>query len=143
MTNSSIATIHWSTCQLTGAIMSTRSRASFLLEAVCFIHGIMARRDTEGWLCRVHGLPNQPRGVIHCPVLVRTPHIPFKLVSLARVVSGSSTPSSSTIFALQLLIAGHKQFRGGSGGQSPPVLAFSLRVLGLVSREYDVLVYSV
>ena len=26
-----------STCQLTGAIMSTRSRANFLLEAVCFI----------------------------------------------------------------------------------------------------------
>ena len=52
----------------------------------------------------------------------------------------SSTPSSSTIFALQLLIAGHKQFRGVLGGQSPPILAFSLRVLGLVSREYDVLV---
>ena len=65
-----------------------------------------------------------------------------------RVVSGSSTPdsstpSSSTIFALQLLIAGHKQFRGGSGGQSPPVLAFSLGVLGLVSQEYNVLVFSV
>ena len=36
-----------------------------------------------------------------------------------RVVSGSSTPDSSTIYALQLLIASHKQFRGGSGGQSP------------------------
>ena len=52
------------------------------------------------------------------------------------VVSGSSTPDSSTpssltIFALQLLIASHKQFRGGgSGGKSPPVLAFSLRVWG-------------
>ena len=59
------------------------------------------------------------------------------------VVFGSSTPDSSTIFAFQLLIASHKQFRGGSGGQSPPVLAFSLRVWGLVSREYDVLVFSV
>ena len=69
------------------------------------------------------------------------------------VVSGSSTPSSSTpdsltpssstILALQLLIAGDKQFRGSSGGQSPPVLAFSLRVWGIVSREYDVLVFSV
>ena len=41
-----------------------------------------------------------------------------------RVVSGSSTPdsstpSSSTIFALQLLIASHKQFRWGSGGRAP------------------------
>ena len=66
-------------------------------------------------------------------------------------MSGSSTPDSSTsslstIFALQLVIASHKQFRGGgggSGGQSPPVLAFSLRVWGLVSWEYDVLVFSV
>ena len=55
----------------------------------------------------------------------------------------SSTPSSSAIFALQLLITSHKQFRGGSGGQSPPVLAFSLRVWGLVGCEYDVLVFSV
>ena len=38
-----------------------------------------------------------------------------------------------------LLIASHKQFRG----QSPSVLAFSLMVLGLVSQEYDVLVFSV
>ena len=64
------------------------------------------------------------------------------------VVSGSSTPDSSTrdsstIYALQLLIASHKQFRGGSGGRSPPVLAFSLGVWGLVSQEYDVLVFSV
>ena len=29
------------------------------------------------------------------------------------------------------------------GGAVPPVLAFSLRVWGLVSREYDVLVFSV
>ena len=43
-----------------------------------------------------------------------------------RVVSGSLTPnsltpSSSTILALQLLIASHKQFRGvlGGGGLSP------------------------
>ena len=35
-------------------------------------------------------------------------------------VLGSSTPDSSTIFILQLLIASHKQFgEGGSGGQSP------------------------
>ena len=54
----------------------------------------------------------------------------------------SSTHNSSIIFALQLLIASHKQLRGGSGGQSPPVLAFSLRVLGLVSQEYDVFVFS-
>ena len=56
----------------------------------------------------------------------------------------SSTRNSSIIFALQLLTASHKQLRGGSGGQSPPppVLAFSLRVLGLVSQEYDVLVFS-
>ena len=54
----------------------------------------------------------------------------------------SSTRDSSIIFALQLLIATHKQLRGASGGQSPPVLAFSLRVLGLVSQEYDVLVLS-
>ena len=45
-------------------------------------------------------------------------------------------------FALQLLIASHKQLGGGSGGQNSPVLAFSLRVLGLVSQEYDVLVFS-
>ena len=54
----------------------------------------------------------------------------------------SSTRDSSIIFALQLLIASHKQLRGGSGGQSPPVLAFSLGVWGLVSQEYDVLVFS-
>ena len=66
---------------------------------------------------------------------------------LKRLVFGSSTIDSSThdssiIFALQLLIASHKQFRRGSGGQSPPVLAFSLRVFGLVSQEYNVLVFS-
>ena len=54
-----------------------------------------------------------------------------------RVVSGSSTPnsltpSSLTIYALQLLIPSHKQFRG----------VFSLGVWGLVSQEY-VLVFSV
>ena len=37
--------------------------------------------------------------------------------SSQRVVSGSSTPSS-TIFALQLLIASHKQFRGVLGGRA-------------------------
>ena len=63
------------------------------------------------------------------------------------LVFGSSTINSSTcdssiISALQLLIASHKQFRG-FWGAVPPVLAFSLRVLGLVSREYDVLVFSV
>ena len=65
----------------------------------------------------------------------------------AWVVSGSSTPDSSTpdsstIYTLQLLIASHKQFRGFWGAE-PPVLAFSLGVLGLVSQEYDVLVFSV
>ena len=64
-----------------------------------------------------------------------------------RVVSGSSTPDSSTpdsstIYTLQLLIASHKQFRGFWGAE-PPVLAFSLGVLGLVSQEYDVLVFGV
>ena len=58
------------------------------------------------------------------------------------LVFGSSTCNSSIIFVLQLLIATHKQLRGGSGEQSSPVLAFSLRVLGLVSQEYDVLVLS-
>ena len=58
------------------------------------------------------------------------------------VVSGSSTPDSSTIYALQLLIASHKQFRGVLGAE-PPVVAFSLGFLGLVSQEYDVLVFSV
>ena len=53
-----------------------------------------------------------------------------------------STLDSSIIFVLQLLIASHKQFRRGSGGQSLPVLAFSFRVLGLVSQEYHVLVFS-
>ena len=53
-----------------------------------------------------------------------------------------STRDSLIIFALQLLIASHKQFKGGSGGQSPPVLALSLRVWGLVSQEYGVLVFS-
>ena len=47
------------------------------------------------------------------------------------------------LFALQLLIASHKQFRGGSGRWSPSVLAFSFRVWGLVSREHDVLVSNV
>ena len=84
---------------------------------------------------------------LHTPTARRARHAIAQCPG-SRVVSGSSTPDSSTpssltIFALQLLIAGHKQFRGGSGGQSPPVLAFSLRVLGLVSREYDVLVFSV
>ena len=46
-------------------------------------------------------------------------------------------------FALQLLIASHKQLKGVLGAEPPPpVLAFSLRVLGLVSQEYDVLVFS-
>ena len=40
------------------------------------------------------------------------------------IVSGLSTPNSltpslSTIFALQLLIASHKQFRGVLGGRAP------------------------
>ena len=66
--------------------MSTRSRAQ-LFAGSCALsyshHCIMARQDTEGWLCRVHWLPSQPRGVIHCPLLVRTLHIhcTFKLVS--------------------------------------------------------------
>ena len=55
----------------------------------------------------------------------------------------SLTHDSSIIFALQLLTASHKQFRGVLGGQSPPVLAFSSRVLGLVSQEYNVIVFSV
>ena len=67
---------------------------------------------------------------------------------MAWLVFGLSTIDSLThdlsiIFALQLLIASHKQFKGGSGGQSPPVLEFSLRVLCLASREYKVLVFSV
>ena len=40
-----------------------------------------------------------------------------------------------------ILTASHKQLRGVLGAE-PPVLAFSLRVLGLVSQEYDVLVFS-
>ena len=60
------------------------------------------------------------------------------------VVSGSSTPdsstpSSSTIFALQLLITSHKHFRGVLGAE-PPILVFSLRIWSLVSQKYDVLV---
>ena len=44
--------------------------------------------------------------------------------STVQLVFGSSTidvstRDSSIIFALQLLIASHKQLRGGSGGQSP------------------------
>ena len=66
------------------AIMSTRSRASFLLKAVCFI--LLASSaswlgGTQRWLCHAHGLPSQPCGVIHCLLLVRTLHILFKLVS--------------------------------------------------------------
>ena len=57
------------------------------------------------------------------------------------LVFGSSTCDSSIIFAFQLLIASHKQL-GGFWGAEPPVLAFSLRVLGSVSQEYDVLVFS-
>ena len=45
-------------------------------------------------------------------------------------VPGLSTPSSSTIFALQLLIASHKQFVGGLGVEPLAALAFSLRVWG-------------
>ena len=41
------------------------------------------------------------------------------------------------------LVTYSPSLREGSGGQSPPVLAFSLRALGLVSRKYDVLVFSV
>ena len=90
VTNSSIATsifgAHNSTCQLTGAIMSTRSRASCLLEAACFI--LLASSaswlgGTQGRLCHAHGLPSQPCGVIHC-LLVQILHIPFKIVSLAK-----------------------------------------------------------
>ena len=54
-------------------------------------------------------------------------HIFFKLSGggkYKRVVSSSSTPDSSTpdsstIYALQLLIASHKQFRGVLGGRAP------------------------
>ena len=49
---------------------------------------------------------------------------PLHMVKKPGVVSGSSTPDSSTpdsstIYTLQLLIASHKQFRGGSGGGAP------------------------
>ena len=69
-----------------------------------------------------------------------------KVRGILWLVFGSSTINSSTrdssiIFALQLLTASHKQLRGVLGAE-PPVLAFSLRVLGLVSQEYDVLVLS-
>ena len=43
-------------------------------------------------------------------------------------VPSSSTPSSSAIFAFQLLITSHKQFGGGLGVELLAVLAFSLRV---------------
>ena len=59
------------------------------------------------------------------------------------LVFRSSTIDSSIILRFNYLIASHKQFRGVLGGSLPPVLAFSLRVLGLVSQEYDVLLFSV
>ena len=40
------------------------------------------------------------------------------------------THSSSTIFSFQLLLVSYSLASRGSGGQSPPVLAFSYRVLG-------------
>ena len=53
----------------------------------------------------------------------------------------SSTPSSSTIFALHVLIDSHK--KGGSERQTPS-FSFKFRVLGLVSQaEYDIICFSV
>ena len=62
------------------------------------------------------------------------PHLVFGLSTI-----DSSTRDSSIIFVFQLLIASRKEFKGGVWGVEPP--RFSIYVLGLVSREYDVLVF--
>ena len=74
-----------STCQLTGAIMSTQSCTLYqLFTGSCVVAPLASwlSGTTQGQLCHVHGLPSQPWGiVIHCPLLVQTP---FKLVSLTK-----------------------------------------------------------
>ena len=85
--------------------MSTRSRASFLLEALCFI--LLA--SSASWLggtqrggCAVCiGFPaNHVASCIHCPLLVRTlNHIPFKLVSQ------SQTHACNSFFCLLAFLA--------------------------------------
>ena len=92
-----------STCQLTGAIMSTRSRTSFLLEAVCSI--LLASSaswlsGTQGRLCRLHRLPSQPCDIIHCLLLVRTLHISSK-----QLVSRSQTHVYKNTFCLLAFLA--------------------------------------